>query len=293
MAKPENADEHLARFLPRTRSQMALRGWDELDIVLVTGDGYVDHPSFGGAVIGRVLEAEGYRVGILDCPEIADDDGTPGWERLPAPRLFVGVTAGTIDSMVTGYTAAKKKRRVDVYRPGGETGRPNRATIAYTAKARHHFRGVPIIVGGLEAGPRRLAYWDYWDERFRRSILVDSKADLLVWGMGERQIVEVAARIRDGVPLGGIPGTCEHVRAAEVPEGARRVPSFEALAADESLLIELFNAVREENSPSSRVLAQEHGGRFVLQHPPAAPAPQEEVDRWFDLPYQREWHPDH
>ena len=293
MAKPENADEHLARFLPRTRSQMALRGWDELDVVLVTGDGYVDHPSFGGAVIGRVLEAEGYRVGILDCPEIDERDGTSGWERLPTPRLFVGVTAGTIDSMVTGYTAAKKKRRVDVYRPGGETGRPNRATIAYTAKARHHFRGVPIIVGGLEAGPRRLAYWDYWDERFRRSILVDSKADLLVWGMGERQIVEVAARIRDGATLEGIPGTCEIVAASKVPEEARLVPSFEALAAEDALLIELFNAVREENSPSSRVLAQEHAGRFVLQHPPAPPAPQDEVDRWFDLPYQREWHPDH
>ena len=194
------ADKDLAAFLPRTRAGMAARGWDELDIVLVTGDGYVDHPSFGAAVIGRVLEAEGYRVGILDCPEI-DDDGVSGWDRLPAPKLFAGVTAGTIDSMVTNYTAAKKKRRVDVYRPGGEAGRPNRATIAYTAKARSLYRGVPVIAGGLEAGPRRLAYWDYWDERFRRSILVDSKADLLVWGMGERQIIELARRIGAGEPL--------------------------------------------------------------------------------------------
>lgn len=293
MGKANQTDEALARFLPRTREQMALRGWDELDIVLVTGDGYVDHPSFGAAVIGRVLEKAGYRVGILDCPEFDEPDGTPGWERLPPPRLFVGVTAGTIDSMVTGYTAAKKRRRVDVYRPGGDTGRPNRATIGYTAKARHHFRGLPVIVGGLEAGPRRLAYWDYWDERFRRSILVDSKADLLVWGMGERQILEVARRIREGEDLTAIPGTCEFVKADAVPADARVVPSFEALEKDGALLVDLFNAVREENSPSSKILAQEHAGRFVLQHPPAPPAPQDEVDGWFDLPYQREWHPDH
>ncbi|MEM6572496.1 MAG: YgiQ family radical SAM protein [Planctomycetota bacterium] len=284
--------EDLASFLPRTRAGMEARGWDALDIVLVTGDGYVDHPSFGGAVIGRVLEDAGYRVGILDCPEL-DEDGQPGWERLPAPELFVGVTAGTIDSMVTNYTAAKRKRRVDVYRPGGETGRPNRATIAYTAKARNQFRGVPVIVGGLEAGPRRLAYWDYWDEKFRRSILVDCKADLLVWGMGERQIVEVARRIGAGEPLRGIAGTCEIVKPDEVPEGARVVPSFEELEADDAKLVDLFDAVREENSPSSKVLAQAHATRVVLQHPPAPPAKQEEVDRWFDLPYRREWHPDH
>src|SRR5690606_33115865 len=149
------------------------------------------------------------------------------WTRLPAPRLFVGVSAGTIDSMVTNYTSAKKKRRRDVYRPGGEPGRPNRATIAYTAAARHHFPGVPVIVGGLEAGPRRLAYWDYWDEKLRRSILVDAKADLLVWGMGERQALEIARRIERGEALSGIPATCEFVREADVPAGARVVPSYE------------------------------------------------------------------
>ncbi|MEO1699672.1 MAG: YgiQ family radical SAM protein [Planctomycetota bacterium] len=280
-------------FLPRTRAQMEARGWDELDIVLVTGDGYVDHPSFGGAVIGRVLEAEGYRVGILDVPEMPHEGAPDGWDRLPSPRLFVGVTAGTIDSMVTNYTASKKKRRVDVYRPGGDTGRPNRATIAYTARARSVFRGVPVIVGGLEAGPRRLAYWDYWDEKYRRSILVDSKADLLVWGMGERQIVEIAQRIERGEALRGIAATCEIVGPDEVPEDARVVPSYEELAADGSKLLELFDAVREENSPSSRILAQAHGKRFVLQHPPALPASQVDVDKWFDLPYQRAWHPDH
>jgi len=281
----------LARFLPRTREQMRQRGWAELDVVLVTGDGYVDHPSFGAAVIGRVLEAHGWRVGILDVPDL-EPDGS-GWSRLPAPLLFVGVTAGTIDSMVTNYTASKKKRRVDVYRPGGAIGRPNRATIAYTAQARHHFPGVKVIIGGLEAGPRRLAYWDYWEEKMRRSILVDSKADLLVWGMGERQVLEVADRIARGEDLRGIRGTCELVRREELPQNARIAPSFEDLCADQDALIPLFHAVREENSPSSRPIAQAHGTRYVLQHPPSPPAPQAEVDSFYDLPYTRSWHPDH
>lgn len=280
-----------APFLPRTRGEMAALGWDELDILIVTGDGYVDHPSFGHAVIGRYLESKGYRVGILDCPEL-EPDGS-GWKRLPAPRLFVGVTAGTIDSMVTNYTASKKRRRIDVYRPGGAPGRPNRATIAYTAQARHHFPGLPVIIGGLEAGPRRLAYWDYWEEKARRSILVDSKADLLVWGMGERAILEIAQRIERGLSLSGMPGTCEVLPREKLPENAREVPSFEMLNADLDHLIELFHAVREENSPSSRAIAQAHGNRFVVQYPPPPPASQAEVDSFYDLPFARAWHPDH
>ncbi len=281
----------LAPFLPRTRAEMGERGWDALDVLLVTGDGYVDHPSFGVAAIGRLLEARGYRVGILDVPEL-EPDGS-GWKRLPAPRLYVGVSAGTIDSMVTNYTAAKKPRRTDVYRPGGKIGRPNRATIAYTAQARHHFPGVPVIVGGLEAGPRRLAHYDYWQDQLRRSMLIDSKADLLVWGMAERQVLECARRLERGESLAGLGSTCEVVRASELPPGVRRVPSYEALLADPELQIELFNAVREENHPGARVLAQGHGERFVLQHPPLPPSSQEEVDSYYDLPFRREWHPDH
>ncbi len=281
----------LAPFLPRTRAEMAARGWKELDVLLVTGDGYVDHPSFGVAAIGRLLEARGYRVGVLDVPEL-EPDGS-GWKRLPAPRLFVGVSAGTIDSMVTNYTAARKPRRIDVYRPGKKPGRPNRATIAYTAQARHHFPGVPVIVGGLEAGPRRLAHYDYWQDQLRRSILVDSKADLLVWGMGERQVLEIARRLAHGETLSGLGSTCEIVRADELPEGVRRLPSYEELLADRQLEIELFNAVREENHPGARALAQGHGARFVLQHPPLPPSSQEEVDSYYDLPFRRESHPDH
>ena len=283
-------------FLPRTRAEMTARGWDELDVLLVTGDAYVDHPSFGVAAIGRVLEAAGWRVGILDVPELPDPER--GWARLPAPRLWVGVSAGTIDSMVTNYTASRAKRREDVYRPGGKPGRPNRATIAYTAAARRHFRGVPVVVGGLEAGPRRLAYYDYWEDKLRRSILVDSKADLLVWGMGERTALEITRRldargVDAGEALRGLPQTCELVRADEVPADARHVPSYESLVEVHEALVELFNAVREENSPSSRALAQAHGERVVLQHPPLPPAPVAEVDRWYDLPFERAGHPDH
>jgi uncharacterized radical SAM protein YgiQ len=277
--------------LPRTRAQMEARGWDELDILLVTGDGYVDHPSFGVAAIGRLLEARGWRVGVLDVPEL-EPDGS-GWKRLPAPRLFVGVSAGTIDSMVTNYTAAKKPRRVDVYRPGGVAGRPNRATIAYTALARHHFPGVTVVVGGLEAGPRRLAHYDYWQDSFRRSILIDSKADLLVWGMAERQVLEIARRLAAGEALTGLGGTCEVLRAEELPANARRVPSYEDLVADPDKLAELFHAVREENHPGARPLAQGHEKRFVVQYPPLTPSSQDEVDSYYDLPFRREWHPDH
>ncbi|NOT30914.1 MAG: YgiQ family radical SAM protein [Planctomycetes bacterium] len=281
----------LAPFLPRTRAEMAERGWDELDVLLVTGDGYVDHPSFGVAAIGRLLEARGYRVGVLDVPEL-EPDGS-GWKRLPTPRLYVGVSAGTIDSMVTNYTAAKKPRRNDVYRPKGLALRPNRATIAYTAQARHHFPGVPVIVGGLEAGPRRLAHYDYWQDQLRRSILIDCKADLLVWGMGERQSLEIARRLEHGENLADLGSTCQVVRADELPPDVLIVPSYEELLRDPALQIELFNAVRAENHPGARCIAQGHGARFVLQHPPLAPSTQAEVDSYYDLPFRREWHPDH
>ncbi len=270
---------------------MTQRGWSELDILLVSGDAYVDHPAFGAAAIGRLLEARGYRVGLLDVPDL-EPDGS-GWKRLPAPRLFVGVTAGTIDSMVTNYTASKRRRRVDVYRPGGIPGRPNRATIAYTALARHHFPGLPVVIGGLEAGPRRLAHYDYWQDGIRRSILVDAKADLLVWGMGERQSLEVAQRIQEGRGLCGLAGTCEMLREDELSPLARAVPSFDEIQGDPDLLIELFHAVREENHPGARPLAQRHGERYLVQYPPLPPSTQAEVDSYYDLPFRREVHPDH
>lgn len=280
-----------ALFLPRTRSQMRARGWSALDVVLVTGDGYVDHPAFGAAVIGRLLEREGYRVGILDVPEV--EGGARDDDPLPAPLLFSGVTAGNIDSMVSNYTASRQRRKRDVYRPGGIPGRANRATIAYTARARHLFRGVPVIVGGLEAGPRRFAHYDYWQDGVRGSILADSKADLLVWGMGEAAILEIARRLRDGRALDAIPGTCEMRREAALPEGARELPSFEAVRDDPELLAEIFRATREENRPAGKPLQQRHGARWVVQWPPPPPPSTDELDAIFELPYRRLAHPDH
>lgn len=273
-------------------------------MVLVTGDAYVDHASFGAAVIGRVLEAAGFRVGILPMPDPQDPDA---FRALGRPELFFGVTAGTIDSMVTNFTASKRRRRGDVYRPRGAAPRPNRATIAYTGACRRAFAGVPVVVGGLEASGRRLAYYDYWDDRIRRSILLDAKADLLVWGMGERQVLEAARRLRsranhaargEGAPLepltrvlDGIAQTCV-IRGdiGDLPQ-PRHVPSFEEIERDWKQLVPLFEAVREENSPSSRPIAQKHGDRYVVQYPPLTPSTPAEVDAVYDLPYTRDWHP--
>jgi uncharacterized radical SAM protein YgiQ len=270
---------------------MRERGWEVLDVILVTGDGYVDHPAFGAALLGRLLEREGFRVGILDAPDL---DGDPrGEDGLPAPRLFTGVTAGNIDSMLSNYTASRQRRQRDIYRPGGAGGRPNRATIAYTGIARHRFRDTPVIVGGLEAGPRRFAHYDYWQDRVRGSILADSKADLLVWGMGEQAILEIARRRREGRSLSGIPGTCELRSVEELPDGARELPSFERVREDPDRLAEIFRAVREENRPGGRPLVQQHGGRWVLQWPPAPPMATADLDALYELPFRRLAHPDH
>lgn len=298
-------DERLRALLPTSLEEARGRGWSELDVVLVTGDAYVDHPSFGAAVIGRVLEAEGYRVGILAMP---DPRRVEDFRALGRPRLFFGVTGGTIDSMVTNYTAAKRRRRGDVYRPRGSEPRPNRATIAYTAACRGAFPGVPVVLGGLEASGRRLAYYDYWDDAIRRSILADAKGDLLVWGMGERQALEAARRLAErarraeareaGLPataalLDGIPMTCVLRRSVDDLPEARVVPSFEEIEESWENLVPLFEAVREENSPSSRPLAQRHGDRWVVQYPPLRPSTSGEVDHYYDLPYARDWHPKH
>ncbi|MCL1817670.1 MAG: YgiQ family radical SAM protein, partial [Spirochaetaceae bacterium] len=179
-------------FLPVSPEDMRRRGWEQCDFICVTGDAYVDHPSFGIAVIARLLEAEGYRVGIIARP---DWRSPADWKRLGRPRLAFLVTAGNIDSMVSNYTAARRPRRQDVYAPGGEAGgRPDRASIVYSVRAREAYKGVPIILGGLEASLRRLSHYDYWDDKVRRSLLLDAKADLLVYGMGERQIREIARR---------------------------------------------------------------------------------------------------
>jgi uncharacterized radical SAM protein YgiQ len=281
-----------------TMADAQARGWDELDIVIVSGDAYVDHPSFGAAVVSRYLEARGYRVGIIAMP---DHRKVEDFRILGRPRLFFGVTAGTIDSMVTNYTAARHRRRGDVYRPRGAEPRPNRATIAYTAACRAAFPGVPVVIGGLEASGRRIAYYDYWDDGIRRSILADSKADILVWGMGERQILEIARRLEHHASstagdfaagrLDGIPMTCVMRRDISDSSHVREIPSFEQIEQERRLLVDVFEAVREENTPRSRALAQKHGNRYVVQYPPLLPSTPAEVDEYYDLPYTRDWHP--
>ncbi|GAE88033.1 Fe-S oxidoreductase [Acetivibrio straminisolvens JCM 21531] len=189
-------------FLPVTREDMMKRGWDELDFLYISGDAYVDHPSFGHAIITRLLESEGYRVGIVAQPDWRKDDD---FVALGKPRLAVLISSGVIDSMVNHYTASKKPRSEDLYSPGGKSHRrPDRAVIVYTNKAKQLFKDVPVIIGGIEASLRRFAHYDYWDDKVRRSILVDSKADLLIYGMGEKPILEIARYLSMGVPINKI-----------------------------------------------------------------------------------------
>ena len=216
-------------FLPTCREEMAARGWSELDVLLVTGDAYVDHPSFGAAIIGRALEAKGFRVGIVAQPRWSSPEDVL---VMGAPKLFVGVTAGNMDSMLNRLTAQKKLRSEDQYSPDGEVGkRPNRASIVYSNLCRQAFgalgRGVPIVLGGIEASLRRIAHYDYWEDHLRRSILLDAKADLLVFGMGERPVVEVARKLRDGVAI-------RDVRDVRGTAFVLRKGEWEALAAEPS-----------------------------------------------------------
>src|ERR1700736_2751851 len=191
-----------APFLPVSRAEMDVLGWDHCDIIIVTGDAYVDHPSFGMAIIGRVLEAQGYKVGIIAQP---DWHSTRDFEALGAPRLFFGVTGGNMDSMVNRYTSDRRVRSDDAYTPGGQGGkRPDRCVIVYSRRIREAYKTVPIVIGGIEASLRRIAHFDYWSEHVRRSVLVDSKADLLVYGNAERQIGAIAQRLDAGEALSGI-----------------------------------------------------------------------------------------
>src|SRR3569833_516216 len=193
-----------APFLPMSRAEMDLLGWDSCDVIVVTGDAYVDHPSFGMAIIGRVLEAQGFRVGIIAQPDWHSADA---FAALGRPNLFFGITSGNMDSMVNRYTSDRRIRSVDAYTPGGEGGkRPDRSVIVYAQRAREAFKDVPIVVGGIEASLRRIAHFDYWSEKVRRSILLDSKADLLVYGNGERQICEIAHRLASGESVSNITG---------------------------------------------------------------------------------------
>jgi uncharacterized radical SAM protein YgiQ len=288
----------LRPFLPTTREEARDRGWDELDIVLVTGDAYVDHPSFGAAVIGRVLEAAGYRVGILPQP---DWHSAEPFRALGRPRLCFGITAGNMDSLVNHFTAHRRRRRDDAYSPGGEAGhRPDRAATVYAHRCREAFPGVPIVLGGVEASLRRLAHYDFWDDRVRRSVLFDAKADLLVYGQGEKPILELCARLARGVAardIDDVPGvaairrTWDHLPARWGRE-AVVLPSFEAVSGDKRTYAEFSRLYHLEHNPeNARLLVQPHGDRAVVVFPPMPNPTTEELDRIHALPFCRAPHP--
>ena len=277
-------------FLPVTQEEVRALGWDAPDFVYVTGDAYVDHPSFGLAIISRVLEANGYRVAMLPQP---DWHSCEDFKRFGRPRLGFLVTAGVIDSMVNHYTAAKKPRSEDVYSPGGRAGnRPDRATAVYSNRIREAYGSVPIVIGGVEASLRRFAHYDYWDDRVRNSMLVDSCADVLMFGMGERSILKVAKYIDSGRELSEmrIPGTC--VMSRELPEGFLEIASMEAVAADKRVYAEAFKAQYDQQDPvRGKPIAQKHGRRYLLQNRPDLPLTRAEMDAVYALPYRRAWHP--
>ena len=277
-------------FLPVTAQEMRALGWEQPDFVYVTGDAYVDHPSFGLAIISRVLEKNGYRVAMLPQP---DWHSCEDFKRFGKPRLGFLVTAGVIDSMVNHYTVAKKPRTTDAYAPGGKTGcRPDRATAVYANRIREAYGSVPIVIGGVEASLRRFAHYDYWDNRVRNSMLVDSCADVLMFGMGERSILRVAKWIEENRDFAEmrIPGTC--VMAREIPDGFLEIPSMETVAGDKRAYAEAFKVQYDQQDPvRGKPIAQKHGRRYLLQNAPDMPLTRREMDAVYALPYMRTWHP--
>lgn len=285
-----------APLLPMSRAEMEARGWEAVDIVFVSGDAYVDHPSFAMAILARVLESTGFRVGMLCQP---DWRSAEPWRTFGPPRLFFAISAGNMDSMINHYTANRKVRNDDAYSPGGRIGlRPDRATLPYCQRAREAYPGVPVIAGGVEASLRRLAHYDYWSDTVRGSIVLDAKADLVVYGMGERNILEIAQRLAAGGSpreLRDLRGVTYALGASEPPPSGPDVvtiPSFEEVRADKRAFSEATRKIHHETNPlNARRIVQCHGNRAVIQNPPDLPLTQEEMDRIYDLPYTRRPHP--
>jgi uncharacterized radical SAM protein YgiQ len=281
--------EHL-RYLPTTRAEMDLRGWDQCDIILISGDAYIDSPFIGVAVVGRILEREGYKVGIIGQPDTATEDVM----RLGEPRLFWGVSGGSVDSMVSNYTATKKFRNSDDYTPGGvNNARPDRAVLVYTNLIRKHFKNtVPIVLGGIEASLRRVSHYDYWTNKLRKPILFDSKADYLIYGMGEGAIVALPKALERGESTHNIRGVC--YIAKEPREEYLSLPSHQECLANKEKYIDLFDLFYNHNDPiSAKGLCQEVDGRYSIQNPPADYLDENEMDAVSALPFTRELHPYH
>ena len=280
-------------FLPVTKEEMLQRGWDRPDFVYVCGDAYVDHSSFGAAIICRVLEKHGYRVCFIAQP---DWRSTEDFTRFGEPRLAFLVSAGNIDSMVNHYTVAKKPRSTDSYSSGGKAGmRPDRATIVYCNRIREAYKHSAIVIGGIEASLRRLSHYDYWDNKVRRSILLDSGADLLLYGMGEHQIVEMADALDSGIPIGELTflkGSVYKTRDRERIGDCLWLPSFEEVSTDKDKYAESF-MIQYKNTDfvTAKTLAEEYREGIVVQNPPSPPLGQDELDDVYALPYMRTYHP--
>ncbi len=279
-------------FLPITKEDLINRGWDTPDFLLITGDAYVDHPSFGHAIISRVLENAGYSVGIIAQPDWTD---TKDFLRLGRPRLAVMVTSGNIDSMVNHYTAAKKPRSEDLYSPGGKAGnRPDRAVIVYCNRVREAFGDIPLIIGGVEASLRRFAHYDYWDNKVRRSILLDSRADLLIYGMGEKQTVQIADALEKGIPvkkIRHINGTC-FIADKDYDKEGIVLDSLETVRDEKAAYAKACRIQYEEQDPiRGKRLIQPHHDKLLVQNPPMMPLSTKELDAVYALPYMRTYHP--
>lgn len=276
-------------FLVTTQQELAALGWDELDVILITGDAYVDHPSFGTAVIGRVLEAEGYRVGVIAQPDLSSDADLL---RLGRPRLFFGISSGNMDSMVNHYTAQRKVRNNDAYSPDGEIGRrPNRATIIYTNHVKRLFKDVTVVLGGIEASLRRVAHYDFWQDKVRASVLADSKADIIVYGMGERANVEIARALEAGKSaseLQDIRGTV--VFATPDDDGSQGVMLPSNVESIDKLTFHKGTKLFWQHHFND-VLYQMNGGRLIKHNPPAETLSPAELERVYALPYERKPHP--
>ena len=277
-------------FLPTSQKEMEALGWEDLDVILITGDTYVDSSYIGVAVIGKTLLSAGYRVGIISQPDTASGKDI---SRLGEPRLFWGVTSGCMDSMIANYTATKKRRNRDDLTAGGiNNRRPDRAVIIYTNLIRRYFkRTVPIIIGGMEASLRRISHYDYWSDSVRRSVLFDSKADILVYGMGEKTVIELAGSIRKGAPVSHVRGIC--YVSHEKPEGFLTLPSHSDVVKDKGAFREMFQTFYDNSDPvSAKGLCQAQDTRYLIQNPPQVLPTTKELDRVYELGYEREAHPD-
>jgi uncharacterized radical SAM protein YgiQ len=281
------------QFLPISKNDMAELGWEKLDFIIVSGDAYVDHPSFGHAVISRVLVDSGYKIGIIAQP---DWKSVEAFKVLGRPKYGFIISPGNIDSMVNHYSVSKKRRKVDSFSPGGKMGlRPDRCTIVYANMIRQAYKKTSIIIGGIENSLRRFAHYDYWQDKVRRSILFDSEADILIYGMGEKQIVEIADYMKSGIELKYIhhvPGTCYLTESLDNVMDYIEVSSYEKVAEDKLEYAKSFKVLYEEQDPiRGKTIVQKHKKQYLVQNPPMMPLTREEFDRVYDLGYQKNYHP--